>query len=350
MTKTKKRIITHNGCLHCDEVTAYTLLNEIYPSELVRTRAKDILEKGKNDPDTFIIDVGGIYDHKLQSYDHHQKTFDESFNKEGSSINMSSAGLVWKHYGKDYLMQYLDTINLDIQSCYKKVNDYVKDFDYSEYINKVHEKIYSLMFKEIDGIDNGVLPCDPKHVTYNINTNISSIVSKMNNENIYDAPKQLECFKKASNYVKIVLQTIVQNTALNEINYMRDYNIISAAYNKAINNNNKYIYVKEDVVQWQKCLFNCETDDKKILFCIYETQPILDPKTKLFSPIEYRIKAISVDFKNRCSLLSMEELDAVVDVPEDIIFVHEKRFIGSAKSLATAISMVNHSIAAFSEQ
>lgn len=45
-----------------------------------------------------LIDVGGEYDPATCRYDHHQRGFEEVFG-HGFVTKLSSAGLVYKHYG-----------------------------------------------------------------------------------------------------------------------------------------------------------------------------------------------------------------------------------------------------------
>jgi Uncharacterised protein family (UPF0160) len=47
-----------------------------------------------------LIDVGGEYEPSRHRYDHHQRGFDEVFG-HGFSTKLSSAGLVYKHFGRE---------------------------------------------------------------------------------------------------------------------------------------------------------------------------------------------------------------------------------------------------------
>jgi uncharacterized UPF0160 family protein len=49
-----------------------------------------------------VIDVGGEYDSSRHRYDHHQRGFDEVFG-HGFSTKLSSAGLVYKHFGLEVI-------------------------------------------------------------------------------------------------------------------------------------------------------------------------------------------------------------------------------------------------------
>ena len=93
-----KKIATHNGNFHADDVFAVATL-QIYLDKLgekykiVRTRDQDII-----DASDYVLDVGSIYDEDENRYDHHQ----ESFKEVGYlDIPYSSFGLIWKHFGKE---------------------------------------------------------------------------------------------------------------------------------------------------------------------------------------------------------------------------------------------------------
>ena len=75
------------------------LLNttEFYNSAIIRTRREEILDQLDA-----VIDVGGIYDYKNNRFDHHQASFTDSYTNDIKEdvTKFSSAGLVYKHFGK----------------------------------------------------------------------------------------------------------------------------------------------------------------------------------------------------------------------------------------------------------
>ncbi len=91
--KMKKKIITHSGNFHADEVfacAALSLLNE-GNVEILRSRDPEVWATGD-----YVVDVGGEYDHARGWYDHHQIG---GAGAHENGIAYSSLGLVWKHYG-----------------------------------------------------------------------------------------------------------------------------------------------------------------------------------------------------------------------------------------------------------
>jgi uncharacterized UPF0160 family protein len=93
-----KKLVTHNGGFHADDVVAYAILQLVLDKrgetyELIRTREDDIISSAD-----IVFDVGNIYDPVTHRYDHHQ------VGRAGSrenGIHYAAAGLVWKHFGRE---------------------------------------------------------------------------------------------------------------------------------------------------------------------------------------------------------------------------------------------------------
>ena len=87
-----KRIGTHSGSFHCDEVMACFLLRntkEFADASIIRTRDKAIL-----DTLDIVVDVGDEFDPSRNRFDHHQKSFKDFFGGNFNHIRLSSAGLI----------------------------------------------------------------------------------------------------------------------------------------------------------------------------------------------------------------------------------------------------------------
>lgn len=89
-----KRIVTHNGHYHSDDMFAVATLC-IYLGdeevEIVRTRDKSLVENAD-----FAVDIGGVHDPERNIFDHHQEG---GAGKRPNGVPYASFGLVWKHYG-----------------------------------------------------------------------------------------------------------------------------------------------------------------------------------------------------------------------------------------------------------
>ena len=92
-TSKTKRIITHSGNFHADEVFACAALSILNNSnvEIIRSRDPEVWATGD-----YVVDVGGEYDHARGRYDHHQQGGAGAYE---NGIAYSSLGLIWKHYG-----------------------------------------------------------------------------------------------------------------------------------------------------------------------------------------------------------------------------------------------------------
>ncbi len=92
--KNLKKIITHSGNFHTDEVFACAALSILNDGnvEIVRSRDSLVLVTGD-----YVVDVGGVYDAEKGRFDHHQ--IGGAGSRE-NGIPYSSFGLVWKEFGE----------------------------------------------------------------------------------------------------------------------------------------------------------------------------------------------------------------------------------------------------------
>ena len=103
---TQPTIGTHDGTFHCDEALAcfmLRLLPQFKDARIVRSRDPAVL-----DPCTVVVDVGGRFDPEKQRFDHHQRDFAHTMhsldNTKRWKTKLSSAGLVYFHYGREVCM------------------------------------------------------------------------------------------------------------------------------------------------------------------------------------------------------------------------------------------------------
>ncbi|MDB5587698.1 MAG: hypothetical protein JWP26_2668 [Devosia sp.] len=91
-------LVTHSGGFHADELLSSVILTRLFQqARIVRSRAPEWITPG---PDRIIYDVGGQYDAAAQIFDHHQRG--APLREDGQPY--SSFGLIWNHYGRDYLV------------------------------------------------------------------------------------------------------------------------------------------------------------------------------------------------------------------------------------------------------
>ncbi|MBE3640292.1 MYG1 family protein [Mangrovicoccus algicola] len=94
---TPSYLVTHSGGFHADEVLSTVILTRLFPqAQVVRSRDPEWITPG---PDRIVYDVGGAHDPAAGIFDHHQRGAPQR--EDGRPL--SSFGLVWGHFGRDYL-------------------------------------------------------------------------------------------------------------------------------------------------------------------------------------------------------------------------------------------------------
>ena len=132
---TKKIIGTHSDTFHCDEVLATIMLmqtRQYADSMIVRTRQEECFDKLD-----IVVDVGGVFDVARNRFDHHQSTFEESWKNEATDITkLSSAGLVYKYFGKEIIANAVaDNWGVTLEG---------------DKLDKVWQKMYKKLILEVD--------------------------------------------------------------------------------------------------------------------------------------------------------------------------------------------------------
>mmetsp|Transcript_23127 Transcript_23127/g.30047 ORF Transcript_23127/g.30047 Transcript_23127/m.30047 type:complete len:415 (-) Transcript_23127:200-1444(-) len=316
-----KAIGTHDGTFHCDESLAVAMLRtlpEFEDSVVVRTRDSDELGKCE-----IVVDVGAEYDPERLRFDHHQKTFEGTL--DGYSTKLSSAGLVYKHYGMDIIKRVADG----------KFPD--------EIMENVYKKVYENFVESIDGIDNGVEPFTGDR-NYRITTDLSSRVGRLNPSwNEEWGPAILnDRFKQAveltgSEFTQYILdlanswwpaRDIVQRAILDRTNVHESGQVVKF----------------DQFAPWKSHLFDLEKDlgiDGQIKYVLYA-----DTSGK------WRIQAVPVEEGSFASRLALpEEWRGLRD--DDLseksgiqggVFVHASGFIGGNVSEEGVLLMAKKSL------
>mmetsp|Transcript_41404 Transcript_41404/g.107258 ORF Transcript_41404/g.107258 Transcript_41404/m.107258 type:complete len:354 (-) Transcript_41404:120-1181(-) len=163
--RTMTTIATHSGTFHSDEALACYLLKELTPkyagANIVRTRDQAVIEKAD-----IVVDVGGVYDPETNRFDHHQRSFTDTFSGE-YDIKLSSAGLIYKHFGKDAISELLKKEGISALS--------------ASDVEVVYQRVYKTFVKSMDAIDNGVPQYpDESSVKYVDKTGFADRVARLN--------------------------------------------------------------------------------------------------------------------------------------------------------------------------
>ncbi|KAJ3019854.1 hypothetical protein HKX48_001683 [Thoreauomyces humboldtii] len=321
----QKTITTHSGSFHADESLAVSMLKvlpEYANAEVVRTRDPAVIAKGD-----IVVDVGGEYVPETLRFDHHQRGFKETFGPD-YDILLSSAGLVYKHFGRRVVAQILGWE------------------DSNPSLSIVYQKIYDDFVLAFDGIDNGVSQYDaslkPK---YRDSTNASSRVGKLNpwwNEKNVDYQER---FMKAVAMVGAEFQDRVKYVALAWLPG-RELVVKALADRKAHDADGRII-VLEQFCPWKEHLHILEAEQKiaeenKALYVLYE-----DDTAK-----QWRIQAVSVtpeSFQSRKPLpepwrgIRDQALSDLTGIPGGV-FVHASGFIGGNQTKEGAMRMAQSAL------
>jgi uncharacterized UPF0160 family protein len=121
-------LVTHSGGFHADELLSSVVLTRLFPeAKIVRSRYPDWITPAA---DRIIYDVGGAYDPEARIFDHHQRG--APLRDDGQPY--SSFGLIWKHFGGDYLRAHGIA---------------------EERLDEVHAKFDTSFVLPVDLVDNG---------------------------------------------------------------------------------------------------------------------------------------------------------------------------------------------------
>ncbi|XP_053564285.1 MYG1 exonuclease [Bombina bombina] len=320
------KIGTHNGTFHCDEALACYLLRTLEPyrdAEIVRTRDPQLLAECD-----VVVDVGGEYDPSRHRYDHHQRAFCETmhslFPEKPWSTKLSSAGLVYAHFGNQILATLLVTEEED------------------PIIPVLYDKMYESFVEEIDAIDNGISQYDGEP-RYSVTTNLSSRVGHLNprwNEQDQDTEAG---FRKA---MELVGAEFVSRLDF----YHRSWLPARALVENAIKDrlqvdvSGEVIVLAQGGCPWKEHLFQLERElnlEKHFKYVLYPDQSA-----------QWRVQCVPTGpstFQNRLSLpedwrgLRADELSSVSGIP-GCIFVHVSGFIGGNETQEGALEMARKAL------
>lgn len=319
------RVGTHNGTFHCDEALGCFMIcstDKFRGAEIVRSRDPKVLDELDA-----VLDVGHVYDPASHRFDHHQKGFDGVFG-HGFSTKLSSAGLVYKHFGREIVARELGLAQ-----------------DHPD-VQQVFLAVYKSFMEAIDGIDNGVNQYDtgapPRYVN---RTDLSSRVGALNPDWMEDATPQRE---------DAAFRTAVQLTGgefMEAVRYFarswlpaRAIVAESLAGRRAADPSGE-IVVLERYCPWKDHLAELEEEQRiepSIKYILYE-----DGRSK-----GWRLQAIAVApgrFESRRPLpaawrsLRDDDLSAASGVP-GCVFVHTAGFIGGNETREGALAMAKKAL------
>lgn len=319
-----KQICTHSGSFHADEALAVymlRLLPQWKDSKIVRSRNPEDWEASD-----IVVDVGGKYDNGVKFFDHHQRGFSETFNDKYKT-KLSSAGLVYKHFGKEIIKELGPGLNED-------------------QVELLYDRVYSQFIESLDANDNGIDQFDtdvePRFSAKAIT--LPSIISRFNPEWNKESSDETyyNQFLKASGYIGTVFFDLVSG-------YINSWLpakslVIDAVKNRFnIDASGKIIELAE-FCPWKEHLFQVEREmniENTIEFVIF-------PDTSG----SYRVSTVpitstSFDFRKGLPEPLRGLRDEVLSEKSGLsgcVFIHAAGFIGGAKPRDSAIGLAKMSL------
>ncbi|KAF5271690.1 hypothetical protein FQA39_LY08013 [Lamprigera yunnana] len=323
---------THSGVFHCDEVLACFMLRQLQEyanAKIIRTRDEQVL----NTCD-IVVDVGSVYNPMKHKYDHHQRDFSETLSSvrpdlaKNRNIKLSSAGLIYAHFGMEVLSQILIRNNCNFSTIS---------------LAAIYLYVYDGFVQEIDAIDNGTPMCVEGQPYYQINTSLSVRVQRLNPSwNSKTTKSQDVLFEEAIDYVGAEFTSKVMQAGTE---WWPAREIVM----EALLNRNK-VYTTGEIIEienycpWVEHLFSLEEElkiDERIKFVLFSDKDG-----------SYRVQSVPItpgSFVCRNFLhqdwrgLRGEDLIQVSGI-DGAIFCHHTGFIGGNKTREGAFQMAVKSL------
>ena len=296
----KKKIITHNGQFHADDVFAVAtlLLHLNDKAEVVRTRDKKTIKTGN-----FVVDTGFVYDEQRNLFDHHQEG---RAGERPNGVPYASFGSVWKKFGRELCG--------------------------SDEIMKLVDKNLA---QPIDAFDNGIT----LYETINGNTDpllFMDVVNSFNSTLDEGDDKNDENFIELVNFAKRVIQREIVKSEF----YLKQKKRIKKLFDEA--EDKRYIVL--DVPITSMVVISLLNEYKEPLFFVVPAK----------QDVKWKIRTVLTppkSFKSRKLLPKQwagktgKDLAEITGV-EDAMFCHNERFIAVAGSKEGAVALVKKALEA----
>jgi uncharacterized UPF0160 family protein len=290
-----KRVGTHNGRFHADDVMATAILKERFDIELTRTRDMEVLKA---------LDI--VYDVGDGEFDHHQ--VDKEYRENGTPY--AACGLIWRSFGRD-------VIQLNEPSLAEKE------------VDEIFRHIDRNLIEAIDASDNGIRST----VTIIPTLNVSMLLSDFNPPWDANVENEDSYFDEAVKFAHIILGNVIAQ----QISIVKAKTNIIEAYEKRPR---PELLVLDRTYPWSRILSRIDRN-REVLFVAFPREN------------EYLLQTVrgsGGSMGNRKSLPASwagkrdEELSKIIGI-DDAVFCHTGRFIAGAKSYESIMKMAELAIA-----
>lgn len=290
INKEFKKVGTHSGRFHADEVMATAVLKQVFEIELTRTRDQEILEK-----QDLIYDIGN------GEFDHHQ--LEKEYRDNGTPY--AACGLIWRQFGRQAIL--------------------TKHSEVSENeVEIIFRYIDAVLIEGIDAADNGI------RTTENIIPTmcISSIIGGYNPT--WDSPESVDAaFNDAVGFAEDILENLIDQ----KVSTLKARIFVIEAYN---NRKRPELLVLDNSYPWERTLKEIDIN-KDVLFVIYPKEEGFYIQTvREYGEVRRDRKRLPEEWAGKRE----EELGSIIGI-KDAIFCHSSRFIAKAGSFESILKMAD---------
>lgn len=306
-------LITHSGSFHADDLLAFAVLSTLHPeARLVRTRDAGIIADA--DAGAVVFDLGFRYSPEEHRYDHHQP--DRPRRPDG--LAYSSFGLVWRHFGRDYIAATLSP----------------GEAPSPETVEGVHAALDCGLVRDIDAVDNGELGPGQEALMHPLS--LPSLLGLFRPSFDSDQPGRDDAtFLEAAATARRILEAQVRSTTSS----LRSRAIVQQAMDERPHPN--WIELPRSM-EYLGTILAAGTDGEadRIEFVVLRSRD------------EWQLKTVNVSldsFQSRRMLpadwagLRGPDLVAVTGVP-DAVFCHSGRFVAIARSRDGVMSLLSQAL------
>ncbi|KAK7415350.1 hypothetical protein QQZ08_012374 [Neonectria magnoliae] len=329
---------THSGHFHADEALAVHMLRLLpayADSGLVRTRDPAVLNTCHT-----VVDVGGEYDADRRRFDHHQRGFAASF--PGRPTKLSSAGLVFLHFGRAIVAQRLG-----------------QPEDAPD-VGLLYRRLYENFVEALDAHDNGISVYDPEAVAAaGLQKNFSeggfglgAVVGRLNPKWNDPAPADRVEAQAAEDARFLQASRRIGEEFDSELNsyagsWLPARTIVQDAFAKRsqYDDQGRILVLEGQSVPWKDHLYALEDGTPAVLYVLYPESPQPGAKWRIQCVPESKDSFVSrKPLPEAWRGFRDEELDGISSIP-GCVFVHAAGFIGGNKTFEGAKEMAVKALA-----
>lgn len=334
---------THSGHFHADEALAVHMLRMLpayRDASLVRTRDPKVLETCHT-----VVDVGGEYDAARNRYDHHQRGFATTF--PGRPTKLSSAGLVYMHFGKDIIHQRL--------AAAAKAEETKGEGD----VDLLYGKLYESFVEALDAHDNGISAYDPASISAaglekrfsDGGFTLGAMVGRLNSNWNDSAPSDRTAAQSSEDKRFLTASSRIGEEFERDLDYYTQAwlparTIVQRAFDRRTEYDpeGRILVFDGQSVPWKDHLFTLEGETPSVLYVLYPENTSPDSKWRIQCVPESKDSFVSrKPLPEAWRGFRDEQLDEITSIPGGV-FVHAAGFIGGNKSFEGAKAMAEKAL------